>query len=171
MKWSQVGNVLGKLAPTIAGIAGGPFAATAVTAVESALKITPKDGASVSSRKDDCAVAIANATPEQMAEIQKAELDLKAKLAELNLEPEQLAVQDRESARQRQSSVKDLTPTVLAYLMVLAAIVIGALVLFGKLVADSATAGMIVGYLFSEAKAVSSYYFGGNPPEDTPTTK
>ena len=53
-------------------------------------------------------------TADQIAAVQQAEIALKAKAQELNLDFEQLAVQDRSSARSMQVATQSFIPPVLA---------------------------------------------------------
>lgn len=163
--WKDTLKVLGKLAPTIATVAGGPLAGTAVSAIEGAFGITPKT-TDATQRENDIAEAIAGASPEQLVALRKADDDFKVQMAQLGYKNqadlEALAVQDRDSARKREADVKDWTPRVLAYAVVFASLGIGYGVLYHKLAADSATIGMIAGFIFREAASVLSYYFGSS---------
>lgn len=71
-----------------------------------------------------------------------------------------ITADDRASARAREMATGDKTPHNLAYLLVGGAIVIGGFLLFGKLTLDSTRAGVVIGYLFNEAGAVTAYYYG-----------
>lgn len=84
------------------------------------------------------------------------ELDLK----KLALEEKKIDADDRNSARQRESTVKDNTNRYLAFTIVgsFVAMVGGALLGFSKI--DSALAGTLVGYLSAKAEQVLAYYFG-----------
>jgi hypothetical protein len=164
-KWSDVLGVITKVAPSIGSIAGGPVGGIAVSALESALGIG-KSSDDLSKRQDSIAAAISGATPEQLLALKQADNDFQAKMTALGFENakdlESLAVQDRDSARKREASVKDWTPRVLAYAVVFASLGIGYGVLYHKLSADSATVGMIAGFIFREAASVLSYYFGSS---------
>jgi hypothetical protein len=80
---------------------------------------------------------------------------------------EQLAVQDRDSARKRETAVKDWTPRILAYVVIAASIGIAYGVLFHEMSADNATIGMIAGFMFREAAEVMGYYFGSSSNQST----
>lgn len=83
------------LAPTIATVLGGPLAGMAVQAIGSAMGMTDATGERINE-----VLTSGNMTGEQVAAIKKAELELKAKLAELQIKPEEIAAQDRQSARE-----------------------------------------------------------------------
>jgi hypothetical protein len=59
-------------------------------------------------------------TAEQIASIQQAEIALKAKAQEMSLDFEQLAIQDRKSARDMQISTNSFIPPVLSVMIVMA---------------------------------------------------
>ena len=72
---------------------------------------------------------------------------------------------DRASARDREVKVGGLTTPALAWLVVGASMALGAAVVTGNTTKDPAlagTVGLVMGYVFSEAKAVLSYYFGNS---------
>ena len=94
------------IAPTIASCLGGPLAGLAVEAVSKAIGVDP------SAVQDT--INSGKLTAEQIASIQAAEIQLKAKAQEMNLDFEQLAVQDRKSARDMQTTTRSWIPPVLA---------------------------------------------------------
>jgi hypothetical protein len=94
------------LAPTIASCLGGPLAGMAVEAVSKSLGIDPN------AVQDT--INSGKLTADQIASIQSAELALKAKAQEMSLDFEQLAVEDRKSAREMQTTTRSWIPPVLA---------------------------------------------------------
>jgi len=94
------------LAPTIASCLGGPLAGLAVEAVSKSLGIDPN------AVQDT--INSGKLTADQIASIQSAELALKAKAQEMSLDFEQLAVEDRKSAREMQTTTRSWIPPVLA---------------------------------------------------------
>ena len=94
------------IAPTIASCLGGPLAGLAVEAVSKAIGVDP------SAVKDT--INTGKLTADQIASIQSAELALKAKAQEMSLDFEQLAVEDRKSAREMQTTTRSWIPPVLA---------------------------------------------------------
>jgi hypothetical protein len=85
-------HVIESLAPTVATALGGPFAGTAVVALEKALGVTGKE--SVES-------AIMTANPETLLKLKEAELELQKTLSELKIQQEALEYGDVKSARER----------------------------------------------------------------------
>lgn len=86
---------LKSLAPTIATVLGGPLAGMAVQAIGSAMGMSD-----ATSERINEVLTSGNMTGEQVAAVKKAEIDLKAKLAELQIKPEEIAAEDRKSARE-----------------------------------------------------------------------
>jgi len=168
----NLGNALKSIAPTLATMLGGPLAGGAVAALEGVFGLTPGAGTS----------AIANVlqagalTPEMIEKLREAELEqstkmqqMKIDLVKLNLDHQDSIaaddVADRASARSMQIATKDWTPDILAWLVIGATILVAYEVLTGNIAKDPTLAtlsGTVIGYLFNEAKAVLSYYFGSS---------
>ena len=99
-------NWLSQIAPTIATAIGGPFGGLAYEAISKVIGVSQDDAKKM---LDD-----GKLTADQIASVQQAEIALKAKAQELNLDFEQLAVQDRSSARSMQVATQSWIPPVLA---------------------------------------------------------
>lgn len=109
---------------------------------------------------------MANATPDQLAEIKKVEADFKVSMKQLDVDLVKIAAEDRDSARRRHASVKDMTPTVLAIGTLLAFFGYVGAVTFMDHSADLGLINVAVGWLGGSASAVISFYFGAsNSPE------
>ena len=80
----------------------------------------------------------------------------------LGVDLERLANEDRDSARRREINLRDWTPRVLAFAILLAFFAMAGGVLFGELKATDAMAGAIIGYLSAKAEQVVAYYFGSS---------
>ena len=94
------------IAPTIATALGGPFGGLAYEAVSKVLGVSQDDAQKM--------LSDGKLTAEQIASVQQAEIALKAKAQELNLDFEKLAVEDRSSARTMQIATQSWIPPVLA---------------------------------------------------------
>jgi hypothetical protein len=142
-----------KLVPTIATCLGGPLAGLAVTAVSKALGI---DEDKVQETIDK-----GKLNADQIAALQQAEVELKAKALELNLNFEELAVRDRSSARDLQAQTKSIVPPLLAILVttgffgILAALMMGYATKSDELM-------IMLGSLSSAWIGVISFYFGSS---------
>lgn len=103
----KLARLLGKVAPTLGTIVGGPggaFAGTVVSSVAEALG-APDDS------EEAMVSALARATPEQIAEVRRIETDAKIRLKELGLRPDELEVEDRQNAR-KMATAKGNAPQV-----------------------------------------------------------
>ena len=141
------------LAPTIASCLGGPLAGMAVEAVSKSLGIDPN------AVQDT--INSGKLTADQIASIQSAEIALKAKAQEMNLDFEQLAVQDRKSARDMQTTTKSFIPPLLALIITLGffGILIG--MMTGKVTSSDALM-LLLGSLGTAWTGVISFYFGSS---------
>jgi len=168
MSWSDVAGVVENLAPTIASVIGGPLAGSGVSALEKLFGLTPAPTANTDDRMSNVAAAIAGATPQQLADMRKADQDYALAMKEAGFKDVEtlasLSVQDREGARTLQTSTRSIMPPIMGSAIILGSLGAAAAVLAGKVsMADTTTAtmvGTVLGYLFSEAKAVLSFYFG-----------
>lgn len=142
-----------QLAPTIASCLGGPLAGMAVEAISKAIGVDP------SAVQDT--INSGKLTAEQIASIQQAEIALKAKAQEMNLDFEQLAVQDRKSARDMQTTNKSFVPPLLALIITLGffGILIG--MMTGKVTSSDALM-LLLGSLGTAWTGVISFYFGSS---------
>jgi len=144
---------LKQIAPTIATCLGGPLAGLAVTAVSKALGI---DESQVQDTIDS-----GKLNSDQIASIKQAEIELQKSAQELGLNFEQLAVQDRASARDMQSQTKSIVPPLLAMLVtagffgILAALMMGYATKSDELM-------IMLGSLSSAWIGVISFYFGSS---------
>lgn len=143
------------IAPTIATALGGPLAGVAVEVVGAAMGWKDATKESVVD-----AISKGQLSGDQVLALKQAEIDLKAKEQELGFKFAELDIRDRDSARQREMSVKDNTNTVLAYTVVGAFVALVAGTMLGWARVDSALAGTLVGYLSAKAEQVLAYYFG-----------
>ena len=100
-------NWLSQIAPTIATCLGGPLAGLAVTALSKVLDIAPD--------KVQAVIDSGKMSAEQIAQIKIAEMELQKQEQQLGLNFEQLAVEDRKSARTMQIETKSTVPAVLSY--------------------------------------------------------
>ncbi|CAG4900899.1 hypothetical protein [Paraburkholderia saeva] len=166
--WTSALNVVKTLAPTIGTALGGPLVGGAIMALESVFGITAKPDASTDDRQADLAAAISGATPEQLAAMRKADQDYAVAMATAGFKDTEtlasLTVQDRVSARDMQVSTKSMMAPILASLIIGGSLFAAGAILMGKVsyanTTEATMVGTVMGYLFSEAKAVLSFYFG-----------
>jgi hypothetical protein len=154
-------SIVGTVAPTIATALGGPLAGLATKAIMGAVGLG--DGATDA----EIAKAVVGASPEQLLALKRADLDFAVKMRELDVDLERIASSDRDSARRRESVVKDMAPKVLAAVIVLGFLATVFMVLGGQVegLKDPLTAtvvGTLIGYVSAKADQVVSYYFGSS---------
>lgn len=156
-------NWIKSILPTIGTLLGGPLGGAAVEAAAKALGMSD-----ATADKVQRALTSGNLTAEQMAALQAADLNLKTRMAELSIDAEKLAAEDRASARKMQTATGSWVPPVLA--CVVTAGFFG--ILFGLLTGDlklweSTTLSLLIGSLSTAFSAVLAYYYGGiHKPEE-----
>ena len=147
-------NWLESIAPTIATCIAGPLGGLAYEAVSKVLGISQDAAEKV--------LTDGKLTADQIAAVQQAELQLKAKAQEMGLDFEQLAVADRKSARDMQIANKSYLVPTLAIIIVASFIAMVAGTLLGYSHIETAMAGTLIGYLSAKAEQVVSFYFGSS---------
>lgn len=153
-------DVLKAVAPTIATVLGGPLAGAAVSALSQAV-LGKTDG-----KEEDIAAVVAGASPDVLLKIKEADAKLKLDLANAGIRLEEIAAQDRASARQREVEVKDQTPRHLAWLVLLgffSVLGVQAYMALTNIIVPAEvqrTLDISLGVLFAMVLAVKDYYFG-----------
>ena len=154
MDWKAVINTV---APTVASALGGPLAGAAVVALG---KIFGLDNATQDTIQD--VIQSGKMTAEQIAQVRALELQYQNDEKERGFRYAELEFKDRDSARQRETNVKDNTNKVLAFTVVGAFIAMVTGTLLGYAKVDSVLAGTLVGYLSAKCEQVLAYYFGSS---------
>ena len=144
---------LKSIAPTIFTAIGGPLGGLAYEAVSKAMGVSQDDAKTM--------LESGKMTADQIAAVQQAELALKAKALELNLDFESLAVQDRSSARDMQKVTQSIVPPVLAF-----AVTFGFFgILTGLMLGYAKTSNellVMLGSLGTAWTGVIAFYFGSS---------
>jgi ABC-type Fe3+-siderophore transport system permease subunit len=161
--WDGAKRALSLVAPTLASAVGGPLAGAATSAIIGALGLAP------AATQEQAAAAVVGATPDQLLALKKADQDFAEKMGQLNLDTEKLAFDDLANARARETVVKDRTPAIMGFIILAGALAAAGAVLAGYVSETSLQAGVVIGYLFSEAKQVLGYYFGTTADGDAKT--
>ena len=144
---------LAKLVPTIATCLGGPLAGLAVTAVSKALGIDEDKVQNV--------IDSGKLNADQIASLKQAEIELQRQAQELGLNFEQLAVQDRASARDLQKETKSLIPPILSILVTIGFFGILAGLMSGKIMTSDALM-LMLGSLGTAWTGIIAFYFGSS---------
>ena len=153
MKFGKIKSVIGAIAPTIGASLGGPLGGSAGKILAEVLGCEPTP--------DSIQKAVQQATPEQLAEIKKAELSYKERMAELEVDVFELQTADVQDARSKFSS--DYTSRLLAICMVF-----GFLAYIYLVTVDHPDnnpmelVNLILGYLAAQVSQISSYYWGSS---------
>jgi len=152
MKWNAIKGLVGAVAPTIGAAIGGPVGGGAGKILAQVLGV-PAEPQAVQK-------ALSEATPEQLAEIKKADLAYKTRLAELEVDIFELETADIQSAREAGKS--DWTPKVLALLSFLFFGGYVTVVTISPYEQNEAIINLVLGYLGGIVSAVVSFYFGAS---------
>ena len=142
-----------KLAPTLASALGSPVAGMAISALESALGMSGDDVQKM--------VESNKMTAEQVAAIQLAEINLKAKAQELGLDFAKLSNDDRASARDMQKNVKSWVPPFLAVAVTVGFFGILVGLMLGK-INQATEVDIMLGSLGTAWTGIVAFYFGSS---------
>ena len=150
-------NIVGAVAPTLGTALGGPMGGMAANMIADVLGV-PNNPKSIEK-------AMAEATPEQMLELKKAEQDFEVKMKELEVDVFKLETEDIQDARGKFS--KDWTARIMGI------IVVGGFMGYIFLVTlqppeqnSEALINLVLGYLGGLASAIVSFYFGASNKQD-----
>lgn len=153
MNLKSLKNLVGAIAPTIGTALGGPLGGAAMQTISAVLGVEPEP--------KKIAAAMSQATPEQLAEIKKAEIAFETRMKELEVDVFELETKDIQHAREAHAG--DWTPRVIALACVL---------FFGGYIfsvtfmppeANSeAVINLVLGYLGGVVSAIVSFYFGAS---------
>ena len=150
-------DVIKAVSPGIAGLLGGPLAATAVQALSQALLGKP-DG----TEAEVAAIAVSG-SPEALTRIKEAETSLKTALANAGVRLDEIAAGDRDSARRREIGTKDNTTKILAYCYTVGYFVMTATLL--KTVVNEDMKDIVIALISIMSAAqlnIVNYYFGSS---------
>ena len=153
LKFGKLKGIINAVAPTIGQALGGPLGGLASQAISNVLGVK-NDSKSIEN-------ALAHATPEQLAEIKKAELEFEKQMKELDVDVFKLENEDIQDARK--TFAGDWTPKIFAM-----TIVLGFFAFVFYIVSDDWNREMepllniILGGLLANVASVSSFYFGNS---------
>ena len=169
MNWSDIGGIVGRAAPIVGTLLGGPAGAAVGALVASALNV-PNDPDAVS-------VALAG-SPDAMVRIQELQLTARVELEKLAVQAETIRLQaagaqyaaeaaDRDSARQLAAKQpNDLVRPTLTFIMLGGSLFIVVAVLVGwatDVIKDptaALTVGTVLGLWLGMTKEVMGFWFG-----------
>jgi len=157
MNFGALKGVIGAVAPTLGTALAGPLGGTAAQAISAVLgcKTDPKS----------ISTAMQNASPEQLAEIKKAELDFEAQMKKMDVDIFALETADVQDARKAHKG--DWTPRVFGLLALIGFLSYIFLVTIQPPDANSDTiVSLVLGYLGGLVSGISSFYFGASHAKD-----
>tara|TARA_R110001606_G_C15280357_1_gene640451 strand:+ start:587 stop:1072 length:486 start_codon:yes stop_codon:yes gene_type:complete len=155
MKFDAIKNILGSVAPTIGAALGGPVGGAAGSVIAKVLGVANEPRA--------LEQAIKQATPEQLAELKKAELDFQVQMKALDVDVFALETADVQNAREVYSTGNDWTPKFIAVACVL--FFGGYIALVTVLPPDSNSdtiVSLVLGYLGGIVSSIISFYYGAS---------
>ena len=153
----KIKRAIASVAPQLAHAIGGPLAGAAVAKISKAI-FGVEDA-----NEDSLAEALANASPEHLLALRKADQEFAIALRETHLEEQRIDADDRANARNRQIAMNDWTPSALGAL-----IIFGFFIVLGVMVARRLPAGaetefsIMLGALATMTAAVVNYFFGSS---------
>lgn len=169
MNWSDIGNLVGRTAPIVGTLLGGPAGAAVGALVASALNV-PND--------PDAVNAALAASPDAMVRITELQTNARVQLEQLAVQIETVRIQaagaqyqaeaaDRDSARQLASKQpNDFVRPALTFIMLGGSLFIVVAILMGwamdaiKDVNAALTVGMVIGTWLTMTKETNGFWFG-----------
>ena len=157
MNFDKIKGIIGGLAPTLGTALGGPVGGAAAGMIAEVLGCDPAP--------QKIERALQQATPEQIAEIKKAELKFEAKMKELDVDIYALETKDIQDARK--NFAKDWTARVIGLIMVLFFCgYVGLITMLPPEQNSMELTNLVMGYLGGLVSAVVSFYFGSSQNKD-----
>lgn len=149
-------EVLGMVAPTVATALGGPLAGVAVRALSEKFFGRPDVA------EPELEQILAAPNPEVLLQLKQLEIQFKQQMAQAGIELEKIAASDRDSARNREIAVRDHTPTIMGYIVVLLTMLLEAYILIKgpPAGADGVIVGRVLGTMDAAFILVLTYFYG-----------
>lgn len=145
---------LEQVAPTIATALGGPLAGLAVEAVSKAIGVSTEDAKEL--------MDTGKMSADQIAQVKVAEIELQKQAQALGLNFEQLAVDDRKSAREMQTSTHSIIPPVLSILVTAGFFGILAYLMVKPADTGNTPLMIMLGSLGTAWTGIIAFYFGSS---------
>lgn len=157
-------KLVGTVAPAIGTALGGPLAGLALKAVATSF------GLDESSSEEQVSAAIAGATPADLLKLKQADQQFYKDMKALDVDLERIAMEDRNSARQREIAVKDNTNRNLAYAYTIGYFgLLGAILHWGVNKEVETLVNVLLGILTAAQASIMGYYFGSSKGSDEKT--
>lgn len=150
MDWVQ------SIAPLIGTALAGPFGGVAASFIAEKLGLDTKDVKAVTD-----VLANTKLTPEQVAQVKAAELDMQKFMADNQIKREQLQVDNTNGARTMQAAIRSWVPAFLAVVVTSGFFSILLALMFNKVEKSDALLVML-GSLGTAWAAIINFYFGSS---------
>lgn len=152
-------DFLKSLAPMLGTALGGPFGGIAASFIADKLGLPDKTVNAVTDL-----IKSGTMTPEQVAGIRMAEMDMQKFMEENKLKREQLAYADVQGARDMFTATHSLTPSILTWIIVTLTLAAECALLFNQIPpgADPIIIGRVLGTMDSALVMVLGFWFGSN---------
>lgn len=155
MNFDKIKGLVGTLAPTLGTALGGPVGGAAAGVLAEVLGCDPTP--------QKIERALQAATPEQLAEIKKAEIGFETRMKELEVDVFALETADIQDARKN----SDWTTKVIGLIMVLFfCSYVGLITLLPPEQNSMELTNLVMGYLGGLVSAVISFHFGASQSKD-----
>ncbi len=147
-------QILATVAPLLGTAIGGPFGGLAGTLLAKALGTSDPKAMEA---------AITSTDPDILLKLKQADQEFAEHMKELQISEEKLSYDDTASARAREQAVKDWTPRIIAYVVIILVLLAeGSMFFVGQPKMEGVVLGRILGTLDSALLLVLSYYFGSS---------
>jgi hypothetical protein len=148
-------RIISTVAPLLGGALGGPLGAAAGSFIAKELGAGDPKAAEA---------AILSGDPQTLLALKKVETDFRQHLADLGVEEEKIAADDRASARAREMALKDWTPMILAFGITLGFFSVLGWMLHGGVPKDGGGEALLVllGSLGTAWTGIVAYYYGSS---------
>lgn len=143
-----------QIAPTLATCLGGPLAGLATAALAKLFNVQPDQVQSMIDQN--------KLSADQIAAVQQEEIKFKEQTQTLGLNFEQLAVQDRGSARDMQIATKSVIPSALAILVTIGFFGILAYLMVAPADTQNTPLMIMLGSLGTAWTGIIAFYFGSS---------
>ena len=148
-------ELLKSLAPLLGTAIAGPFGGVAATFIASKLGLPGSTVQSVSE-----AIQSGTLTPEQISSIRLAEIEFKKWMDDNEIKREQLAVEDRKSARDMMQTTRAHTPAVLTYIITIGFFGVLGSMLYWPDLKESTPLMIMLGSLGTAWTGACGFWFG-----------
>lgn len=165
MGWKEISSSIASVAPTLATALLGPVGGVVVSGAVKCL--TSFLGLPESASPEDVTSAVTSLGPEKYVELRKIDTEFKQSLLDAGVKLEEIAAQDRSSARAMRTSLADRFPDLLATLTVLAVAYLE-YIIFSRELPDGNKEFILrsLGMLEGMVMLVFAFYFGSSRGSD-----